>query len=1852
MFKRSKKTTTFLHRKKHGATTTTATGGDSSHQQTLSVPLLDYSHDDDDSGGGCLVDHSSYSLHHHHDQKNFTPSMTSSPPPTFSSSSSSSSQHDQPHQPFSHHLHHTPQMIQSTSITMYEYSTIRYILYILLNLLTLGMVHFMFNDRVKCTLRFKKTNHVKNAKYVLIFHNNEYTTCPLKKILLPKKNNHKTTLSSSSTPTTTTTQNLSSSLSRQNSPLSTRQNSSSLNSHLFIHFQYQYQRYMYLHDSQQFALIDSMPLSYLLHEYKTKTMHTGLDSYTHLSRLFLFGNNFIHITSTKFIKVIVNELSNIFYPFQFITLLFLIFIRGYYFYSAIHGMCLLFSLICAIKVHPHRTIAKKVKKELALSYEYTSEIRVLRDSQIYMVGTSNLVPGDIIILNNVTTVPCDCILLSTPKSQRVLLCDESTLTGDTELSHKTPLNWNDLKTTTMTPTTSSTMTPTSSNTATTGPTTTTTTSSSTTTTTSLKEDHSILIDQYHVLIGGTRIVREQRKDLLLLPEKDEITEEEEDTRHQTTTTPSNTSNLIKALVIRTGFHTVKGSMIRNILLDAHGDSSMSSTMSSTTTSTSLSGTSSNDSSRGVGGNNGVGNNGGNSGGNSNGTSPPSSNYYYYTTDHHHSHHQHHQINPTPSLFNHNNTFKSKKRMNNYMNDLYYLIYTLVALAFISLIILSLYFGTLPYHNYANIFNNIDDKTFNLFLEDDASWIGYISIVFIFINSVPPYLIFIVVTLPMILTNRLLFKKNIKSIQSIDSSLFKFGLIDLVCYDKTGTLCESNMSLYGILTCNDLLHPTDDITQLSEDVTNLLACCHNLFSKYDKDTNRRVLIGDTIDQALLEFTNYELKRDGMNHSCDIYTPAMSSKGSTSNRSGGSTTKRSSSQRRQQWWPPSSNRTTPPCSVMYDSTFNSHPSCGASDGASGDGTDSSSASGDGVSGGGGGFNLIPPPQFSERGSIHIARNYPFSSTLKRQSVLMTFPKMVVYSKGSPSSIKSICAPHTLPSNYDQIVQHYGLQGFKILAMGMKNISDLHQDQRQVIEKDLTFIGFILLKNRMYPHVKHEIKHLESINHVKTKMITGDNIYSSIYSAIECGMIDRDTEQVYCAFYENHTIVWKSVNVIQLFKTKSGGGDGGAKSGGSHYHDLSKYGNRATITPPSQQDEHLVEPIGIGGSIGSGSGIGIGGSGNNGGIDSVPSPPLPSSHHLSTSQSDMDDNSTTLRMLISPVASVSQEEDDSSDDYDLNQQQQSNSSSHQTRRRGHDQQQHRDTSGINTSNSSFNMNHHHMKRSFKNLLLHSVSMMNNDSNPEKKIALAMTGEAFQYFRNQLLSNPYHSFYELLPFYSQLLCLCHIYTEMSPNQKGYLVSDFKSYLDHIVCMIGDGSNDSIAMNCSDASVFISKRSSSSRSGGSSSSSSRSGGGGGGGGNYEHSYAAQFTVPLEEEEEEIHQINLTRLLPKTTSSSLSAPPLTQQDDDDALQESHYIQFEDDDNNTFMKNKHDYSTLNNNTTTSNINISKKNNIRSGDRSSSSNSGSTSHIMTHLISIAQLMLDKIHINSKFILVFIYVQFIITCHDVIIYGYDMSESMIIYTHIFKGLLLPILLSLNPVVSDCESNIKYRPSKSIIRFQLLFTVSLQILYQSIVFFIVIFVLHSPYIQMQQSLIFQFSNFQYMSVAMSYQLTYYFRTNSLLASIRKSFRNYTFWVVWCLLFILDFLILIPFPAPFSFEMNMNRLFKMTNLFVDDVANNEAYVRTGGHDYVYTDHRDLEKSYYVILKLIILGVMLVNIFATALIECCTTWAYKFYKHLTFSNPSPNSGMTWKRCVDLFKNHEYQQSGSSETIIIPYLTRN
>lgn len=105
--------------------------------------------------------------------------------------------------------------------------------------------------------------------------------------------------------------------------------------------------------------------------------------------------------------------------------------------------------------------------------------------------------------------------------------------------------------------------------------------------------------------------------------------------------------------------------------------------------------------------------------------------------------------------------------------------------------------------------------------------------------------------------------------------------------------------------------------------------------------------------------------------------------------------------------------------------------------------------------------------------IIRRFEFSSALQRMSVLCRNEfdnKFRVFVKGSPEMISSLCKPATIPSNFNEILENYTKEGYRVIALSHKHMPTsfkYRQSQtvkREEVECDLEFLGLLIMENKL--------------------------------------------------------------------------------------------------------------------------------------------------------------------------------------------------------------------------------------------------------------------------------------------------------------------------------------------------------------------------------------------------------------------------------------------------------------------------------------------------------------------------------------------------------------------------------------------------------------------------------------------------------------------------------------------------------------------------------------------------------------------------------------------------------------------
>ncbi|KAM3931840.1 putative cation-transporting ATPase 13A4 [Leptodactylus fuscus] len=152
------------------------------------------------------------------------------------------------------------------------------------------------------------------------------------------------------------------------------------------------------------------------------------------------------------------------------------------------------------------------------------------------------------------------------------------------------------------------------------------------------------------------------------------------------------------------------------------------------------------------------------------------------------------------------------------------------------------------------------------------------------------------------------------------------------------------------------------------------------------------------------------------------------------------------------------------------------------------------------------------------IKVIFQYPFSSVMQRMAVITEVTgrdELVVYMKGAPEMVASFCNAESVPCEFSKELEHYTFQGLRVIAVACKNLKidnyeDLQSIEREEVERDMEFLGLLILENRLKPETSGVIEELRAAN-IRTVMITGDNLQTATTVAKNCGMIPEGKKVV---------------------------------------------------------------------------------------------------------------------------------------------------------------------------------------------------------------------------------------------------------------------------------------------------------------------------------------------------------------------------------------------------------------------------------------------------------------------------------------------------------------------------------------------------------------------------------------------------------------------------------------------------------------------------------------------------------------------------------------------------------------------
>ncbi|XP_074537397.1 polyamine-transporting ATPase 13A2 [Halichoeres trimaculatus] len=163
------------------------------------------------------------------------------------------------------------------------------------------------------------------------------------------------------------------------------------------------------------------------------------------------------------------------------------------------------------------------------------------------------------------------------------------------------------------------------------------------------------------------------------------------------------------------------------------------------------------------------------------------------------------------------------------------------------------------------------------------------------------------------------------------------------------------------------------------------------------------------------------------------------------------------------------------------------------------------------------MRPPAAMPISEPVAIVQRFPFSSALQRMSTVTVAPggrSPLAFMKGSPEMVASLCRAETVPAKFSSKLRNFSSEGLRVLALAFKPVeesTDLRTIERGEVEKDMQFLGFLILKNLVKPESPTAINILRLAN-IRSIMVTGDNILTAVNVAKCCGMVGSDEKVIF--------------------------------------------------------------------------------------------------------------------------------------------------------------------------------------------------------------------------------------------------------------------------------------------------------------------------------------------------------------------------------------------------------------------------------------------------------------------------------------------------------------------------------------------------------------------------------------------------------------------------------------------------------------------------------------------------------------------------------------------------------------------
>lgn len=116
-----------------------------------------------------------------------------------------------------------------------------------------------------------------------------------------------------------------------------------------------------------------------------------------------------------------------------------------------------------------------------------------------------------------------------------------------------------------------------------------------------------------------------------------------------------------------------------------------------------------------------------------------------------------------------------------------------------------------------------------------------------------------------------------------------------------------------------------------------------------------------------------------------------------------------------------------------------------------------------------------------------------------------------KGSPEAVRELL--NQVPTDYDEAVDRYNLLGYRVLALGFRELNNEEASffdqgdvklQREDLEKGLTFAGLLICQTPLKTDTIESIQILKGAGHY-VKVISGDHVINLAVCCRNCGIFD---------------------------------------------------------------------------------------------------------------------------------------------------------------------------------------------------------------------------------------------------------------------------------------------------------------------------------------------------------------------------------------------------------------------------------------------------------------------------------------------------------------------------------------------------------------------------------------------------------------------------------------------------------------------------------------------------------------------------------------------------------------------------